>query len=316
MGAMTGGRFGLSARRFLRGWQGDMGTNQLAFLLNLPTLLVILLIIAYPLGYAFHLSVHDVTLRGLRSGYNPYVGLENYKTVLSEPLFLRTLVRTILFAVVAVVCELALGLLVAMAMGMDHVWISRVTRLVALMPWAVPPVASGLMWSFIYNSKYGHLNAVLYTLGLIDSFVPIVSHPISAILGVLWAYAWRVTPFCALLFHAALQGIPQELYEAAEVDGANPWQQFWKITLPLLRPVTTVQLILRTAFAIMIFAEVFAITGGGPGDSTWTAAWYSYWTTFKLAQFDIGAASAFILTVVIACFTIFYIKFVYQRIQL
>ena len=95
------------------------------------------------------------------------------------------------------------------------------------------------------------------------------------------AYIWRTVPFSILLVHAALQGIPKDLYDAANVDGANTWRTFWNVTLPLLRPIIVVTLILRTTFAIMVFEEVMAITHGGPGDATWMAAWYTYITTFE-----------------------------------
>ncbi|MCX5913010.1 MAG: sugar ABC transporter permease [Deltaproteobacteria bacterium] len=292
-----------------------MGINQLAFLLNIPTIVIMLLLIAYPLGYAFYLSVHQVTMSTLRSGNPPFVGLQNYLTVLSDPLFLTTLGRTLLMGAISVFLMLAIGLFVALGMNMKNTRLSWVTRALVLIPWAVPPVANGLMWSFIFNSRYGHLNAALYSLGLIDDFIRFLSSPTLAFAAVVLAYVWRVMPFSALLYHAALAGIPKEIYEAAEVDGASAWQKFWHITLPLLRPVTAVLLILRTAFALMIFDEVFALTSGGPGDSTWTAAWYSYWTTFRLIRFDTGSASAFILAVVIGIFAWVYVKFIYRRME-
>lgn len=292
-----------------------MPVGQLAFLLNLPTAFIILLFIAYPLGYAFYLSVHEVTLSSLRSGGAPFVGFRNYITVLTDSLFLTTLWRTILMAAISVFLMLASGLFVAIAMNKTNTRLSYVTRALVLLPWAVPPVANGLMWSFIFNSRYGSLNATLYSLGLIDEFIRFLSSPVLAFAAVVVAYVWRVMPFSALLYHAALAGIPKDLYEAAQVDGATAWEQFRYITLPLLRPVTAVLLILRTAFAIMIFDEVFALTNGGPGDSTWTAAWYSYWTSFRLIQFDTGSASAFVLAIVIGLFAWAYVKFIYQPME-
>lgn len=304
-----------SRHRFIPGWRGDMGINQLAFLLNIPTVVIILLLIAYPLGYAFYLSIHEVTMSTLRSGNPPFVGFQNYITVLRDPLFLTTLIRTIIMGAISVFLMLTVGLFVAMGMSMENTRLSWATRALVLLPWAVPPIANGLMWSFIFNSRYGHLNATLYSLGIIHEFIRFLSNPTMAFAAVVIAYVWRVMPFSALLYHAALSGIPKEMYEAAEMDGASPWQQFWYITLPLLRPITAVLLILRTAFAIMIFDEVFALTSGGPGDSTWTAAWYSYWTTFRLIRFDTGSASAFILAMVIFIFSLVYVKFVYRRME-
>lgn len=298
-------------QHFLQGWRGEMGQNQLAFLLNVPTAFVVLLIIAYPIGYAVYLSLHEVTISGLRSGDVPFAGLRNYATILSDQLFMTTLLRTVIFGIVAVVSMMAVGLFVAMAMNWKTTRLSMVTKALVLLPWAIPPVGNGLMWSFIFNSNYGHFNALLYSLGLVEDFIPILSDDLLAVLAVLVAYVWRVFPFAALLFHAALQGIPAELYEAAEVDGASVWQRFWTITFPLLRPVMAVLLILRTAFALTIFEEVFALTQGGPGTATWTAAWYSYNLTFSQIKFDTGAASAFVLTLVIAAFAVIYFRFVY-----
>lgn len=171
------------------------------------------------------------------------------------------------------------------------------------------------MWSFIYNSHYGYLNVILYRLGLVKEFVQFLGNADIALYAVILPYVWRVVPFCALLYGAALRTIPQELYEAAMVDGASGWQQFVKITLPLLRPTTTVLLVLRTAFAIMVFEEIFAMTQGGPGDATWVAAWYTYSHAFRYFDFGIGASSAWVLTLLIGVAAVVYIRAIYREIE-
>ena len=129
--------------------------------------------------------------------------------------------------------------------------------------------------------------------------------------------AMQILPFAILLVHAALQGIPRDLYEQAAVDGASAWQRFWKITLPLLRPIIAVILILRTSFAFAVFEEILAITQGGPGDATWVAAWYSYKMSFAPPNnFGLGAASAYVLAMMIGALAIFYVRVVYRRVTL
>jgi len=295
-------------------WIGkELNERQLALGLNLPVIIVLIALIGYPLFYACRLSISQATIAGLRTNNLPFAGIKNYVAVLSDPLFITTLLRTLIFGAISVSLMIAVGLFVAVAMNQENVWLSRLTRASVILPWAVPAIANGVMWSFVFNPRYGHLNAFLFTLGLIDKPLTYLSQPLTAMACVIWAYVWRVFPFSALLFHAALQGISKEIYEAAEVDGASEWTQFWKITFPLLRPVIAVLLVLRTAFALTIFDEVFAMTRGGPGTSTWTAAWYSYFTTFDRLKFDQGAASAFVLAMVIFALAILYIRFVYTR---
>jgi ABC-type sugar transport system permease subunit len=181
-------------------------------------------------------------------------------------------------------------------------------------PYAVPPIASGLIWSFIYSFEYGFLNRILFTTGLSNTAVAWAGDPSTALFAVAVAYIWRTLPFAILLIHAALQGINQELYEAASVDGAGALQRFWHITLPLLRPIIVVILVLRTSFAFAVFDEVLAITQGGPGDATWVAAWYSYKKGFS-PPFDIGvgAASAYVLALIIGAIAVAYVGLIYRR---
>jgi ABC-type molybdate transport system permease subunit len=177
-----------------------------------------------------------------------------------------------------------------------------------LLPYAVPPIANGLIWSFIYNFKFGFLNRVLLTTGVISEPVNWAGNADTALIAVAIPYIWRTLPFAVLLVYAALQGINRDLYEAAAVDGASAWRRFWHITLPLLRPIIVVILILRTSFAFAVFEEVLAITQGGPGDATWVSAWYGYKVSFA-PPFNIGmgAASAYVLALIVGLFAIAYV---------
>jgi multiple sugar transport system permease protein len=173
-----------------------------------------------------------------------------------------------------------------------------------------------LIWSFIYSFEYGFLNRILFSTGLSHTAVNWSGDPSTALFAVAIPYIWRTLPFAILLVHAALQGISREFYEAASVDGAGALQRFWHITLPMLRPIIVVILVLRTSFAFAVFDEVLAITQGGPGDATWVASWYSYKTGFS-PPFDIGlgAASAYVLAIMIGLFAIAYVGFIYRRIE-
>jgi ABC-type sugar transport system permease subunit len=184
-----------------------------------------------------------------------------------------------------------------------------------LLPWAVPSIANGLMWFYIYNPSFGYLNVILYDLGIINKFMQFAGNFRLAMICVVVAFVWRVTPFSVLLLHAALQGIPEELYDAAKVDGCSAWNRFRFVTLPLIRPTLTIILVLRTAFAFMVFEEIFAITSGGPGDTTWVASWYTYQHAFSYLEIGVGAAAAYIMTLVVALVTTIYILVIYRRVE-
>jgi ABC-type sugar transport system permease subunit len=225
-------------------------------------------------------------------------------------------IQTLIFVALSVVLEVVIGLGIALTINMRNSRLTGLTKALLLLPWAVPPIANGVMWSFIFNSKYGPLNAVLYKLGIIDASIQWISDPALALGAVVVAYVWRTVPFGALLFHAALQGIPQSLYESASIDGAMSWQQWWYITMPLLRPTLLVVLVLRTVFAFMVFDEILAITYGGPGDSTWTAAWYIYSFAFRFYKFGPASAAALIITVVIAVIAVLYARLLRGQVEL
>jgi multiple sugar transport system permease protein len=296
--------------------RSELGKARLAALMNAPALAGLALILAYPIGYAGYLSFHEVNLRHLRTGEFPFAGWANFGRLLDDPLFWLSLRQTVVFVAAAVALEVLIGLAVALLIDDDRVVISRITRALILLPWAVPPVVNGLLWAFIFNGQYGYLNRLLLALGAIGEPVNWLGGPGLAMAAVITAYVWRTTPFNILLYHAALQSIPGEIYEAADVDGASAWQRFRAITLPLLAPVIAISLVLRTTFGFMVFDEILAITQGGPGNATWVAAWYTYRISFQPPfNIGLGAASAWALALIVGAISLVYVKALYRRVE-
>jgi multiple sugar transport system permease protein len=294
-----------------------MSAGTFAFVLNIPTLLCLGLVLVYPVVYAAYLSVHKVGLAQLRRGGFVFTGWENYGRVFEDPLFWTALKNTLVFTALTVTSEVVLAIAIALLINQTGIWTSRVTRFLILLPYAIPPIANGLIWSFLYSFQFGFLNRILFTLGLIDDPVNWAGNPDTALYAVSVPYIWRTLPFAIILVHAALQGIPRELYEQAAIDGANAWHRFRQITLPMLRQIIAIILILRTAFAFTVFEEILAITQGGPGDATWVAAWYSYKITFAPPNnFGMGSASAYVLAAMIGAMAWVYMRFVYRRVTL
>jgi len=284
--------------------------------MNAPAAFCLLLVVAYPALYAAYLAFHEVSIRQLRTGEFPFAGLANFARLLGDEVFWLSLRHTAIFAAVSVALEVLIALGIALVVNEERVWLSRVTRVLLLVPWAVPPVVNGLLWSFIFNAQFGYLNRALHKVGLIQHYVNWLGDPRMALGAVIVAYVWRTTPFNILLYHAALQGIPGEYYEAAEVDGSSGWQRFWHISLPLLRPIIAVTLILRTTFAFMVFDEILAITQGGPGNDTWVAAWYTYRVSFQPPfNVGLGAASAYVLALILVVVAVLYVRFVSRRVD-
>jgi len=294
-----------------------MSAGRFALVMNLPTLICLGLVLAYPVGYALYLSVHRVGLAQLRRGEFAFTGWENYGRVLEDPLFWIAIKNTTIFTAITVGSEVVLAVAIALLINQTGIWTSRITRFLILLPYAIPPICNGLIWSFLYSFQFGFLNRILFSLGLVSDPVNWAGNPDTALYAVTVPYIWRTLPFAIILVHAALQGIPRELYEQAAIDGANAWHRFTKITWPMLQQIIAIILILRTAFAFAVFEEILAITQGGPGDATWVAAWYSYKITFAPPNnFGMGSASAFILTLMIAAIALVYMRLIYRRVTL
>ncbi len=280
-----------------------------AWLLLAPSLLVLLGITLWPVISTLILSFFNVS-----SGIGQtrtFVGFGNYIDMLSDPTFWETIWRTLYFTVVSVGLELALGLGIAQLIN-SKPWGWQFLRLSLIIPWAVPTIVNGAMWRWIYNADFGALNGLLMALGLIKHYVPWLTYPNMAMNLVIIADVWHTMPFVALVLQAALATLPEDLDEAGAVDGANAWQRFWQIRVPLLRPAILVALIVRTVDAFRVFDIVYVITSGGPAYRTLTITYLTYLNSFTFGKQGTGAALSFLISAVTILLALIYIRILYR----
>jgi ABC-type sugar transport system permease subunit len=283
--------------------------TRIAWLLVAPSLLVILGVTLWPIISTFFLSFF-VAPTGINQA-RTFVGFGNYLSMLRDPAFWGTVKRTLYFTVVSVGLELILGLAIAQLIhSRPFGW--KFLRFSLIIPWAVPTIVNGAMWRWIYSADFGALNGILYQFGLINHYIPWLSLPDAAMNLVILADLWHTVPFVALILQAALATLPEELNEAAAVDGANAFQRFWKIRLPLLRPAILVALIVRTVEAFRVFDIVYIITSGGPANQTITISYLTYLFSFSYGKQGTGAALSFIISIFTITMAILYIRFLYR----
>lgn len=281
-----------------------------AYLLNTPALVAIFLLAAYPIVYSAWISLHKYNLK--RPRIFQFIGLDNYATILDSPEFWSALWITLQFTVLVVTAVAVLGVLVALLLNLPFRG-RGILRTLILLPWAIPPVVNGLMWQWIYDSKIGALNGLLVTLGIIPEYRGWLSDPTSALLALAFADVWNVLPLAVILLLAALQKIPAELYEAAHIDGAGPFQSFRYVTFPWIAQTLLVVLILQTLSAIRVFDVIYVLTAGGPGSATTTLTWKTYLTTFENLDFGLGNAYAYVVSLITFGFALVYFRVLYRR---
>ena len=274
---------------------------RLGIMLVAQAVIVIALIAFYPLSQAIWNSLHKISLR-FANQPRPFIGLENYATLIQDARWLNALWVTARVVFVSVAVELVLGMVIALLL--NRAFIGRgIVRASVLVPWALTTVVSAKMWSWIYDARYGVFNDLLMKLRIIDKPIIWLSRPDLTIWAMIGAEIWKTTPFMALLLLAGLQLIPADLYEAAAIDGTNAWQNFWKITLPLMKPTILVALLFRTIDAVRIFDLPRVLTNGGPGQSTETLTLYAYNSLFTSLNFGYGSAlavSVFLLVLIVS----------------
>jgi len=269
----------------------DPSEKTLGVLLLAPAFLLLALIVVYPIGKLVWNSFFDMRLSG-GSGAR-FVGFENYVMVWQDPDFWNATGNTVLITLVTVPGALVVGLGLAVLANLPfkRQW---PVRLALLLPWALPLAFAGLIFAWFFHTEYGVVNDVLRRLGLMDA-----RDPAMWLLQPGWGFAaicltiiWKTSSFMALILLAGLQMIPRSLYEAAEVDGASRWQQFWQITIPMLMPSIVVALIFRTITALQTFDIPYTMTKGGPGNATETLAMLIHKNTIEYLDMGYGSTMA------------------------
>jgi ABC-type sugar transport system permease subunit len=199
------------------------------------------------------------------------------------------------------------GLGVALLLN-TKIRLSTPLKIVILLPWALPAVVSGLLWKWILHADFGILNGMLYAVGLIDSYIPFLATPTLAKASLIMAHIWKEGPLVAIFFLAGLQLIPDELYEAARIDGGSGWKTFRHVTLPLLRPIFLVVIVYETMTAILTFDTIYVMTGGGPANSTALISWFAYAEIFKSLNLGNGIALSIIIALITLVLIILYLR--------
>jgi multiple sugar transport system permease protein len=273
--------------------------KRLGWLMVSPSMILIAIVAAWPVIYAIWLSLHQYSVRV--AGLSRWVGLDNYTNAVSSSDWRAALFHTLIFTVISVTLELFIGL--GMALAMHRAFRGQgLLRTVVLVPWAVLTVVTAVMWRTMFVSPYGFVNTILGT-----HTVWLGQEPYALIIIIL-ADVWKTAPFMALLLLAGLQIIPEDIYEAARVDGASTWQRFVRITLPLLKPALLVALIFRTLDALRIFDLPYVLTGGTVGTSTLSTISQQTFATNRL--YGPGAAMAILAFIIVMAVSFAYIRFV------
>lgn len=281
-------------------------TRWWAWLLILPSLVLVAAVVVYPVGSGILLSFRDMKLTRPADGA-PFVGLEHYAHLLRDPVFRIAAINTVIWVVAGALSQFLLGMAAALALNrpLPFIWLARI---LVLLPWLMPSVVAGHMWALMLDSRLGVVNDLLLRVGILDAYRAWFADPATAMPAVLVVELWRQFPFFALFLLAGMQAIPQELYDAAAMDGAGPVRRFFDVTLPLLAPVIVAATVLRTIGLFNSPDLMIVLTNGGPGYTTQVLSLYAFQTAY--AKFDFGNAAAISVVILgaLMAFTIVYVR--------
>ena len=292
--------------RFLRATPTERREWVLAFFLLLPALTMLGVFVAYPFVRGIWLSLLDSVVG--REG--DFIGLANFVKLWHDSIFQRTTANTFIYTGFATILKLLLGMVVALMLN-DLLGFKRILRASLLLPWIVPTVFSTLAWKWMFDPTFSIVNWIVYHLGFIQVRVDWLGGPIAAMTSIVLVNVWRGTPFFAITLLAGLQTINPDVHEAAAIDGANAWQRFWRVTWPLLMPVTLVVVLFSVIMTFADFQLVYILTGGGPANSTHLFATYAYQIGVATGKLGEGAAASlamFPFLFLVVVFQLWYVR--------
>jgi multiple sugar transport system permease protein len=254
-----------------------------------PVVLLVAMFTVYPFAHAIYESLQ------LSSPILPprFVGLDNYRDVITSPYVLDAVRATALFTVFTVPILVVLGLLVALLLN-ERFLGNRVLRVGMLLPWAIPASVTGIIWKWVFLDSWGALNALLYATGIVERYVPWLTTPTLAVMAVVIAFVWAQLPLAAVFLLAALQAVPDQLYEAAAIDGADALGRFQHVTLPGVRPMLVIVALYEMLMALTSFDITYSLTHGGPGTATTMLTYFTWSESFKMLNFGNGSALAIV----------------------
>lgn len=277
----------------------------LAFSFLWPSLLILVALLIYPLIDVIRLSFYDSNLQR-----ETWVGLGNYATLAMDPLFWRAFWQTVVFTVFSVALHLVIGLALAVLLNMQlNQTFRTIARGMLIVPWLLAPTVAGMIWVLMLQ-PFGVVNGLFAWLGLIDANFAIswLGDPSTALGSVTAMNVWRAFPFFMVMLLAGLQAIPKQLYEAAEIDGASLFHQFWHITIPQLRGVITTIVLLDSIWTFRAFDPAYVMTGGGPAHSSEVLATAIYFDGFQKLKFGYASAQAVVMFIVLFIASAFYVR--------
>ena len=276
-----------------------------AALFLLPMYVVLGVVAVFPVLYSFWISLHDLKLT--RPNRVPMVWFDNYVKIFSDELFWESVARTTGFTVLSVAAIMVIATLIALLLN-ENFRGRRILSAILLIPWAIPYVANGLMWKWIYDSGYGALNGLLLQLGLIDKYLVMLGDVDKTMHLITNAFVWKEVPLATILILVTLKSIRPDLYSAAKVDGAHVFQRFFHITLPQLVPGLALVMIYESMTAIRHFDLFFILTEGGPAEASHVVSWQVYVETFRKLAFGTGSALAYIMAIATFALAYFVIR--------
>ncbi|MFW6182734.1 MAG: carbohydrate ABC transporter permease [Chloroflexota bacterium] len=287
-----------------------MKKNWTGYLLIAPAFLLLGAVIVYPVGRALWMSLHEIVLTN-PGGDTPFIGIQNYVEIIQKPYFWNSIENTVVWTLSNLVVQIILGTGVAVLLN-QRFPLRALVRGVVLIPWITPSVVAALTWRWMYDAEFGIINAVLMRLGLLEQTIAWLGNTNTAMWAVIVESIWKGTPFVTVMILAVLQAVPDELYDAAKVDGADGIKRFRYVTLPLILPTIIIAATLTTIYTFNNFNAIWLLTGGGPLRATETLTILVYREAFQ--QFNLGTSTAagmivfFILFVAVVLFGRYYIK--------
>ncbi len=274
----------------------------------LPALVFVAIFYVLPILLNLIMSFERYTARSFVTGEAPFIGFGNFVRLFSNPDFTVAIQNTVLFTLGSLFFQFVIGLALAVFFNQKFP-LSGLLRSLFLLPWLAPILVSGAIWVRLFDLDYGVINFVLRSLGLIQQPLAWLTDPHLAPISVLIANIWIGIPFNMVILYGGLQDIPNTLYEAAMIDGANAWQKFRHVSWPLLRPVSTVVLLLGLIYTLKVFDVIMSITRGGPANVSQTLNTWAYSLSFTNLDFGLGAAAGDILMLVVLVFGLVYLRY-------